>query len=134
MLGSRLPRQRRPPSPRLLHRGGLEALARPWQRQAHAGSGRGDEQPFCRLGPAVQGQIEGAPMHRHQDLGANRQVGLEGLLWPQVHVGPGLVVRADLDQAEVKGTEPRTDLGEPGKEPGVAGVVHTRSVRLRPEK
>ncbi len=66
-------------------------------------------QPVGRLGPVVQGQVEGRPVHRDHQAAPHVDVGGHPVLGGHVDVRPGVAVRADLHQRHVERAVLRAD-------------------------
>src|SRR5688500_5000009 len=104
------------------HRRGLHRFARARHDELRArGSSRGYH-TVRRLIPRVKREVERAPVNRQHHSPPHLCMDVDRLFGGEVDIGPGLAVRADLDECEIERPVLRADLGEAGEGPRVAAV------------
>ena len=92
------------------------------RRQLDLFRGREVGDAVQRVVPGVEGQVEGAVVHREEDLAAQVFEGLHALLRRHVHGGPHGVVGAVFHQGDVEAAEALADLLEAREVARVAAV------------
>ena len=85
-------------------------------------AGGGGDNALRRLIPRVERQVERPPMDGEQQLPLDERARPHGLFGGEMNVGPGVVVRSDLDERDVERSVAPPVFGDAVERAGVAAV------------